>query len=196
MIKLRTGSPGTLIAVTHGQMNAQGNQTSRRCMMNKHSVLLSIGAALFFSLFFFGAGHAFQTDRNQNAGILMADEMYGTASLPFKHVSNTPIPCGGRTGAACWKHSPLGSGAMATDGSRYTYHVSNTPNTCGGRTGAACRNDSPAGSGEMATDGSRYTITTSASAAGMLVGVGLITLVGLGAKRLRHPHGHHDGHHA
>jgi hypothetical protein len=88
--------------------------------MYKNSALLSIGAALLFSLFFIDVGHAFQIDRNQNAGVLMAGEMKGTANLSTKQVSNTPNPCGGRTGATCRKQSPPGSGEMATAGSRYT----------------------------------------------------------------------------
>ena len=159
--------------------------------MSKKSALLSIGAALLFSLFVVDGGHAFQIDRNQNAGVLMAGEINGTVSLPVKQVSNTPIPCGGRTGVACRKHSQPGSGAMATDGSQYTRQVLNMTNSCGGRTGASCRKHSPAGSGAMATDGSQYTMTTSASAAGMLFVVGLITLLALGASKLRHHHGHH-----
>jgi hypothetical protein len=80
---------------------------------------------------------------------------------------------------------------MTTAGSRYTSHRSNTPTPCGGRTGDPCTTQSLHGSGAPAADGSRYTMTTSASAAGMLFSVGLISLVVLGARRLRHPHGHH-----
>src|SRR3989442_8469539 len=119
MQELRARSPGTLIAEAHGQKRI--NVTNhRRCMMYKNSALLSIGAALLFSLFFINVGHAFQIEKRQDARILMAGEMKGTASLPTKQVSNTPIPCGGRTGATCWKQGPQGSGATATDGSRYT----------------------------------------------------------------------------
>lgn len=149
--------------------------------MYRNSALLSIGAAMVFSLFFFGVGHAFQIDKNQ------------TANLSIKHVSTTPNPCTeggyGRTGAPGKQRCPLGSGAQATDGSLYTSQVSNTPNACGGRTGATCREHSQPGSAAMATDGVRYTSTTSEAA--MLFGVGLIALVVLGAKRLRYPHGHH-----
>lgn len=163
--------------------------------MYRNSAVLSIGAALVFSLFFFGVGHAFQIDRNQDARILMAGQMKGTADLSIKQVSHTPNPCTegglGRTGAPGKQRCPLGSGAKATDGSLSTSQVSNTPNVCGGRTGATCRTQGPQGSGATATDGSRYTLTTSASAAGMLFGVVLIALVGLGASRLRHHHGHH-----
>src|SRR6266850_4181066 len=107
--------------------------------MYRNSALLSIGAALVFSLFFFGVGHAFQIDRNQDARILMAGQMKGAADLSIKQVSHTPTPCGGRTGASCRTQSQPGSGATATDRSRYTSQVSNTPNVCGGRTGATCR---------------------------------------------------------
>ena len=166
--------------------------------MYRNSALLSIGAALVFSLFFFGVGHAFQIDRNQDARILMAGQMKGTATLSTKQISHTPNPCTeggmGRTGAPGKQRCPLGSGAKATAGSLYTSHVSNPPYACGGRTGAPCTKQSSPVSGAMATDESRYSSTT--SAAGMLFGVGLITLVVLGARRLRHPQGHHDGHHA
>ena len=155
--------------------------------MYKNSTLLTIGAALFFSLFCIDVGFAFQIDRNQNAG---------TASLPSKQVSNTPTPCGGRTGITCRTQSLQGSGALATAGSQYISHVSTTPAPCGGRTGATCSKQSLPGSGALATDGSQYTMTMSASAAGMLFSVGLIALVVLGARRLSHPHRHHDGHHA
>ena len=120
--------------------------------MHKNSTLLSIGAALFFSLFFFGVGHAFQIDRNQDARILMAGHMKGTATLSIKQVSNTPNPCTegglGRTGAPGKQRCPLGSGAMATAGSLSTNQVSNA---CGGRTGATCREHSQPGSAAMAT---------------------------------------------
>jgi hypothetical protein len=157
--------------------------------MYKSSALLSIGAALVFSLFFFGVGHAFQIEKKQDARILMAGQMKGTANLSIKQVSTAQIPCGGRTGALCSMNSLPGSGEMATAGSRYTSHGSNTPIPCGGRTGASCTQQSPQGSGATATDGSLNTSAT--SAAGMLFGVGLTTLVVLGARRLRHPHGHH-----
>jgi hypothetical protein len=152
--------------------------------MDRKSALFSIGAALFFSLFFFAVGHAFQVDRNQDARIL---------NLPTKQVSIAPNPCTegglGRTGAPGKQRCPLGSGAKATAGSLHTSHVSNTPYACGGRTGTACREQSQPGSAAMATEESRDTSTT--SAAGMLFGVGITALVVLGARRLRHPHGHH-----
>jgi len=169
--------------------------------MYKNSALLSIGAALLFSLFCVNGGFAFQIDKNQNARVLMAGEMKGTATLATKQASNMPIPCAGRTAATCRTQSQPGSGAMATDGSRYTSQVSNTPNPCGGRTGAPCKTQSLPGSGATATDRPLY---TSASmlvflpAAGILFGfgAGLVALFGLGASRLRHHHEHHDGHHA
>ena len=157
--------------------------------MDRKSALLSIGAALIFSLFFFGVGHAFQIDRNQDARILMAGHMNGTANISTKHVSHTPNPCTesglGRTGAPGKQRCPLGSGATATAGSLSTNQVS----ACGGRTGTTCREHSQPGSAAMAPDGSRDTNPT--SAASMLFGVGITALVVLGARRLRHPHGHH-----
>jgi hypothetical protein len=83
---------------------------------------------------------------------------------------------------------------MATAVSRYTTHVSNTPNVCGGRSGAACRTQSPQGSGATATDWSRYTsasIVVPLPLVGILFGAGLIVLIGLGVRGLRHHHGHH-----
>jgi hypothetical protein len=162
--------------------------------MSKNYALLSIGGALLFSLFFFDEGHAFQIDKKQDAPVLMAGEMKATANLPTNQVSNTPTPCGGRTGATCRTQSQPGSGAIAADGSRYTSHVSNTANPCGGRTGASCTTQSPQGSGATATDGSLYiseSMLVSLPAAGVLFGAGLNALVGLGARRLRHHHEHH-----
>jgi len=162
--------------------------------MYKNSALLAIGAALLFSLFCIDVGFAFQIDRNQDARILAPAEMKGTANLSIKQVSSTPNPCGGRTGATCRTQSLPGSGGMATDGSRYTSHVSNTPTPCGGRTGATCRKQSLQGLGARATDGALYTSAStlvSVPAAGTLFGAGLIALVSLGVRRLRHPHGHH-----
>ena len=189
----RTRSPGTSIADEHGQMNGQRNQLRRRCMMNKNSVLLAIGAGLLLSLFCVDVGHAFQTDRKHHASIVTAGDMNGTTNLSARQVSNTPNPCtvGGKglIGAPGNKQCPPGSRAMATDGSPYTSHVSNTPTPCGGRTVVACRTQSPQGSGATATDGSPYTSTT--SAAGTLFGAGLIALVVIGARRLRHPQEHH-----
>ena len=167
----------------------------RRCMMNKNVALLSIGAALLFSLFFFDVGHAAQIQKGQAAPILMVGEVNGTATASTTQVSNMPIPCGGWTGARlCRKHSPPGSGEMATDGSLYTSQVSNTPIPCGGRTGATCRTQSRQGPGATVTDESLNTsasMLVPLSAAGILFGAGFIALVGLGASRLRHHHGHH-----
>ena len=125
--------------------------------MYKNFALLSIGAVLLLSLFFIDAGLAFQIDRNQNARVLMAGEMNATVNPPTTQVSNTPIPCGGRSGTTCWKQSHQGSGATATDGSQYTTASMLVP----------------------------------LSAVGILFGAGFIALVGLGASRLRHHHGHH-----
>ena len=164
--------------------------------MYRNSALLSIGAALVSSLFFFGVGHASQIQKRQGVHTLTAAEMNGTANLSTKQVSITPIPCGGRSGAICRTQSPQGSGATATDGSLYTSQVPNTPIPCGGRTRVTCRTQSQPGSGATATDGSLYTsasMLVSLPVAGILLGfgAGLIALVGLGASRLRHHHGHH-----
>ncbi len=171
--------------------------------MYRNSALLSIGAAVLFSLFFFGVGHAFQIDRNQDARILMAGHMNGTATLSTKQVSNAPNPCTvggqGRTGAPGKQRCSLESEAMATLGSRHTTQVSNTPNACGGRTGAACKQQSPQGSEATATDWSQYTSTSilvPLPLVGILFGVGFIVLVGVGVRGWRHNHEHHDGHHA
>jgi hypothetical protein len=90
-------------------------------MMYQNSALLSIGAALLLSLFFIDVGLAFQiVDRRKDASIVMAGEMKETANLATTQVSNTPNPCGGRTGATCRKQSQPGSGEQATVGARYT----------------------------------------------------------------------------
>ena len=151
--------------------------------MNKNSALLTIGAALLLSLSFVDGGHAIQIDMNQ------------TANLPIKQVSNSSTPCGGRSGLACRTQRSLGSGAMATVGSRYTSQVSTMPNPCGGRSGLTCKNQRLQGSGTTATQAAEMNSLAGVSSptANILFGAGLvvITLVGLGARRLRHPHGHH-----
>ena len=162
--------------------------------MYRNSAVLSIGAALVFSLFFFGVGHASQIQKRQGVPTLTAAEMNGTVNPSTTQVSIMPIPCGGRSGASCRTQSQPGSGELATDGSLYTSHVSNTPIPCGGRTRATCGKQSPQVSGATTTDGSRYiseSMLVSLPAAGALFGAGLIALVGLGASRLRQHHGHH-----
>lgn len=133
-------------------------------IMYKNSALLSISAALLFSLFCIDVGFAFQIDRNQNARVLTAGETKGRANPPTTQVSNTPNPCTesgqGRTGAPGKQRCPLGSGAMAPDGSRYTSQVSNTPTPCGGRTESTCTKQSPPVSGEQAKVGALHTTTT------------------------------------
>ena len=128
--------------------------------MNKNSVLLSIGAALLLSLFFVDLGHAFKIERGQDARILIAEEMKEATTPPATQVSNTPILCGGRTGATCRTQSRQGSGATATAGSLYT----------------------------------NASMLVPLSTAGILLGAGFFALVGLGASRLRHHHGHHEHH--
>ena len=179
--------------------------------MFKNSTLLSIGAALVFSLFFLGVGHAFQIKRDQGATIVMAGGMKGTANLSSPQVSTTPNPCTvggkGRTGAPGAMRCPLGSGGKAIAGSRYASQLSTMPNSCTaggkGRTGAPCTKQSPSGSGKQATD-ARIVMTSDmnsltgvpAAAVVILFGAGLIALAGLSLRGLRHYHGHHDGHHA
>ena len=67
--------------------------------MSKNFALLSISAALLFSLFFFGVGHAFQIDLKKQA------QMKGMTYPQTTQVSNASRPCGGRNTAACGKHS-------------------------------------------------------------------------------------------
>ena len=59
--------------------------------MYKNFALLSIGAALLMSLFFFDVGHAFQIQKRQEARILMAGEMKETANPPTNQESNTQV---------------------------------------------------------------------------------------------------------
>lgn len=67
--------------------------------MYKNFALLSIGATLALSLFFFGVGHAFQIDLKKQA------QMKGMTYPQTTQVSNTSKPCGGRNMAACGKYS-------------------------------------------------------------------------------------------
>lgn len=171
--------------------------------MYRNSALLSIGAAVLFSLFFFGVGHAFQIEKKQGVYTLTAGEMKRTATLSTKQVSHAPNPCTvggqGRTGAPGKQRCSLESEAMATAGSRYTSQVLNTSTPCGGRTGAPCTQQSLQGSGEAATESSLFTsgsILVPLPLVGILFGAGFIVLVGFGVKGWRHNHEHHDGHHA
>ena len=179
--------------------------------MYKNSALFSIGAALLCSLFVVDVVLAFQTDKKKDASIVMAADMKRTTNLSTAQVSNTPNPCTvggkGRTGAPGAKLCPSGSGEQATNGSLYARHVSTTPNPCTeggmGRTGAPGTKQCLPGPGEQATD-ARIVMAADMNSwtggplqvAGILFVAGFIALVGLGARRLRHPHGHHDGHHA
>ena len=179
--------------------------------MSKNSALLSIGAALLFSLFFVDISHAFKTDRKKDASIVMAGEMNGTANLSSTQVSTTPNPCTlggkGRTGAPGAMRCPLGSGGKAIAGSRYISQLSATPNSCTaggkGRTGAPCTKQNLSGSGKQATDArivmpsdmNSWTGVPSPTVVILFV-TGLIALAGLSLRGLRNHHGHHDGHHA
>ena len=88
--------------------------------MNKNFGLLSTGAALLLPLFFVDFGHAIQIEKRQDARILMAGAMNGTANPVTTQVSNTPIPCGGRTGATCRTQTRQVPGATVTDKSLNT----------------------------------------------------------------------------
>ncbi len=133
--------------------------------MCKHSTLLSIGAALLFSLFFLDVGHAFQIKRDQGATIVMAGDVKGTTNLSSTQVSTTPNPCTvggkGRTGARGTKRCLSGSGEKATDGRIV-----------------------------MASDMSSWTGVPSPAVVILFV-TGLIALAGLSLRGLRHHHGHH-----
>lgn len=69
--------------------------------MYKSFALVSISAALLFSLFFFGVSHAFQIDLKKHA------EMKGIANPQTAQVSTTSRPCEGRDAAACKKHRSM-----------------------------------------------------------------------------------------
>lgn len=77
--------------------------------MNKHSILLSIGAALLLSLCLSDVGHAVQIDRKQGARNMMAMEMNKAANASSTQLSSTPKRCNGdgmrRTGMACKEQS-------------------------------------------------------------------------------------------
>ena len=92
--------------------------------MYKNSALLSIGAALLFSLCFIDVGHAVQIEKRQGARTLTAGEMKGTANPATTQVSTTPNPCteGGKglIGAPGMKRCPSRSGEQATAEARYT----------------------------------------------------------------------------
>ena len=92
-------------------------------MMNMNSALLSISAALFWSLFLSDAGHATQTERRQAPPNVMTAEMSGSVNAPATPISNTPTPCAmtgkGRTRALCENHSLFRSGERTTVASQY-----------------------------------------------------------------------------
>ena len=95
------------------------------CMMNKNSILLSIGAALLGSLFLVDLGQAVSTERRQEAPNLLEAAMNRTANAPTMQASNTPNPCTvagkGRSRAlVCGKQSPPESGERAAEGPQAT----------------------------------------------------------------------------
>jgi hypothetical protein len=73
----------------------------REAVMSKNFALLSISAALLFSLFLFGVGHAFQIDLKKHA------QMKATENSLTAQVSNKPKPCSGRDAEACRKYGPM-----------------------------------------------------------------------------------------
>ena len=93
------------------------------CVMNKNSLLLSIGTALVWSLCVSDIGHAVQTENGQADPRLVAAELNGTANAPTAQLSNTANPCHlngkGRTRAICGKQSLPGSEKQVTDWSQY-----------------------------------------------------------------------------
>jgi len=133
--------------------------------MYKNSALLSIGAALVFSLFFLGVGHAFQIVKGQEASFVIAGDMKGTANLSTTQVSTMPNPCTvggkGRTGAPGTTRCLSGSGEKASD----TRIV-------------------------MASEMNSWTGVPSPAVVILFI-TGLIALAGLSLRGLRHHHGHH-----
>ena len=93
------------------------------CVMNKNSLLLSIGTALVWSLFIFDVGHAVQTENRQDTPRLVVAELNGTANAQTAQLSNAANPCHvsgkGRTRAICGKQSLPGSGKRVPDWSQY-----------------------------------------------------------------------------
>ena len=74
------------------------NETNfREGVMDRKFALLSVSAALLFSLFFFSTGYAVQIDLKKQA------RMKSMVHTQTTHVSNTSKPCGGRNMAACRK---------------------------------------------------------------------------------------------
>ncbi len=107
--------------------------------MYKNSALLSIGAALLLSLFFFDVGLASDIDKKLNGSVLIAADMNAP---PTQGGSNQPNPCMD-PGAPCRKHTPPVSGDKATDGSACTSgYACNSPNVqkCGYSDAGTCKN--------------------------------------------------------
>src|SRR3954464_2975866 len=94
------------------------------CVMNKNSLLLTVGTTLLWSLFILDVGHAVQTENRQNTPRLMVAGLDGTANAPTAQLSHTANPCHvsgkGRTRAICGKQRLPGSGGEATDWSHYS----------------------------------------------------------------------------
>jgi hypothetical protein len=92
-------------------------------MMSKKSALLSICAALVWSLFVSGVAHAVQTEIRQDTPRLLVAKLNGTANMATVQLSNTPNPCHvsgkGRTRAICGKQSQPGSRERVADLTQY-----------------------------------------------------------------------------
>ena len=92
--------------------------------MSRNFALLSIGAALLWSLFLFDVVHAVQTEKTQEIRYLTLAEIKGTLNAPTTHVSNAPAPCAEdgmrRSAAPCQRHTLPGSGGKALDRILYT----------------------------------------------------------------------------
>jgi hypothetical protein len=89
--------------------------------MNKHSLLLAIGAPLLWSLSISDVGHAVQTENRQAATPkLMVAELNGTANaLTAQRANPCHVSGKGRTRAICGKQSLPGPGKRVADWSQY-----------------------------------------------------------------------------
>jgi hypothetical protein len=90
-------------------------------VMNKHSLLLAIGAPLLWSLSISDVGHAVQTENRQAATPkLMVAELNGTANaLTAQRANPCHVSGKGRTRAICGKQILPGSGKRVADWSQY-----------------------------------------------------------------------------
>ena len=103
--------------------HSQTTNSLRICVMNMNSAILSISAAMLWSLIISEAGLATQTERRQDPRNMMTADMNGSVNAPATQVSNTPNPCTvpekERIRALCGKNSQSGSGERAIVESQY-----------------------------------------------------------------------------